>query len=206
MKDCPFASNEFCRSVARALAEAPCAHCHLKTYEEGTHLDGAHWNKGAAVVVDGLALKGEVQPESGKFLSIALAAPGAVVSSGPTDFFSRCPRPDHQIVMLRRSTVALFDTAWVQAELAANLDFYKAFTQACMHFCGVEANEMLHEIGSKDAYHAVRYVVKYCRDHRIPQLTHEKIALACNRNRTTVTEAMHRIAVQEPELLEEPRA
>lgn len=57
-------------------------------------------------------------------------------------------------------------------------------------------------IGHGDVYSAVRYVVKFCRDHGIPPLTHEQIAMicSCSRSRPTVTSTLHQLIKKEPEL------
>lgn len=56
------------------------------------------------------------------------------------------------------------------------------------------------DIGRGDVYSAVRYVVKFCRDHGIPPLTHEQIAMVCSRSRPTVTSTLHQLIKKEPEL------
>lgn len=55
-----------------------------------------------------------------------------------------------------------------------------------------------------DAYGAVKFVLRCAREHGGMKLTHEQIAELAGRNRTTVTKAMHEIALAEPELLEDP--
>ena len=54
-----------------------------------------------------------------------------------------------------------------------------------------------------DAYQAVRYVLKLAKAYGLHSLTHMQIALLSGRNRVTVTNILHEIALAEPELFEE---
>ena len=49
----------------------------------------------------------------------------------------------------------------------------------------------------------MRYILEYQRAHDIPYLTHEQIALVCNRSRQTVTTVMRQLLDKDPELFGE---
>jgi CRP-like cAMP-binding protein len=53
------------------------------------------------------------------------------------------------------------------------------------------------------AYDAVRYILKLARAYGVGTLTHAQIARLSGRNRTTVTKALHEVALAEPELISE---
>ncbi len=56
------------------------------------------------------------------------------------------------------------------------------------------------EIGGGDALTKVKYLMRFCREHGIPQLTHAQIALATGLTRPTVTKTIHNLIKIQPEL------
>lgn len=66
-----------------------------------------------------------------------------------------------------------------------------------------EEEAMLRSLGFGNAEESVRYILEYQRAHDIPYLTHEQIALVCNRSRQTVTTVMRQLLDKDPELFGE---
>ena len=97
-------------------------------------------------------------------------------------------------------TVAVFD-AGVAKELFGNrISVAKEVHGNLMEHCCLKRELMMCNVGDRDAYHAVRYVLDYCRRYGVPSLTHEQTAPICNRSRPAITEVMHPIFRQEPQL------
>ncbi len=58
------------------------------------------------------------------------------------------------------------------------------------------------EVYRTDAYHAVRFILCYAKSQGLGRLTHAQIAYLTGLGRSTVTQAMHELAIAEPKVLE----
>lgn len=88
----------------------------------------------------------------------------------------------------------------VVEKLLAEYDFLYAIwenTQYQSYFLNLYQNSLYH--GS--AYDAMSFALRCAAEGGVKRITHEQLALLTGRNRSTVTKAMHEIALAEPELL-----
>lgn len=104
-----------------------------------------------------------------------------------------------QLYFLTGATLAYFDKSVID-EMLKDPDFLAASYQNLQDlYAHIVA--YLIGIGASSAYDAVKFILQYCAHNDIGHLTHEQIAKATGHSRTTVTAAMHEIALAEPELL-----
>lgn len=106
------------------------------------------------------------------------------------------------ILCMSDCTVAVFDADTIQDLWEKDIDFVKLVYQNLLVHCGEEKYQFLRTVGSRDSFSAVRYILSWCQEHQTPPLTHEQIALMCNRSRPTVTEVIHTLLTKEPELFQ----
>lgn len=194
---CVYEKNSFCSSLAPETRQALCGHCFFRQYRKGQTLTYQYWVNTTALLVEGLTLN--LQLEGNQWMPCGLASPGDLISAHIED--SDCSMAgEGDILCLQKCTVAFFDRDFVRELFETDLSFVKAFYKSEMRFCAREVLRFMHETGQKDAYASVRYVVAYCREHRLAVPTHEQISMICNRSRSTVTEMMHKLIASEPEL------
>lgn len=96
----------------------------------------------------------------------------------------------------------MFDKEVVKQLFDSGISLIKAFLINCLQNCGHDNAIFMREIGNKDSYFAVRFVVLYCKEIGVPLPTHEQIAWMCNRHRATVTEILHKLVLKEPEFFQ----
>lgn len=104
-----------------------------------------------------------------------------------------------QLHFVTSTSLAFFDKSFID-EMLNSPDFLAASYQNLQDlYAHIVA--YLIGVGASSAYDAVKFILQYCAHNNIGHLTHEQIAQATGRSRTTVTAAMHEIALAEPELL-----
>lgn len=198
---CKYADNAFCSQLEETTRERLCEHCHIKRYAKGQYLSQRYWRDVPALQVQGMTIAGQMkEDEVNKFVTVGIASAGDLISTAGQVEESAGYDDSNDVLCMTECAIAAFDRQLFQELFDTDIDFVKAVFRNCIRICGVETAALMRDVGGKDAYAAVRYVVKYCRDHNIPLLTHEKIALACNRSRPTVTEMLHRLVENEPDL------
>lgn len=199
---CPYASNPFCAALTDETRAQLCAHCQMRKYAKGQRINYRYFDRLVAILLDGLMVFGEADPNnSGKFVTSGLSSCGGVISPGPLiGGVWDAPTADRDILCPFDCTVAVIDTDFALSLFEENVSFIKTVYENIIEHCCHEKQRFFQGVGGRDAYAAVRYVVDYCRRKHIPPLTHEQIALLCNRSRPTVTENMHLLLRQEPEL------
>ncbi|MDO4548415.1 MAG: hypothetical protein Q4D04_09975 [Clostridia bacterium] len=198
---CDFLSNPFCAGLPDELRAMLCPVCHIKRYAQGQYCSQEYWKNTFALLLDGLMIMGDVDPATGRILTNGIASRGTLISDGGliTGALAQAIE-DRSVLCLLDCSVATFSSVEIGRIFKSNMEFAVHVFENCMQNCSVEKSDMMREVGSKDAYAGVRYVIRYCRRHNIPQLTHAQIAMICNRSRTTVTEIMHKLIRAEPEL------
>ena len=176
---CPYSGNAFCRSLEPGLLQRLCGGGRIKKYAAGQRLSMHYWDGYLAVLLDGLT-----------------------IAAGHLDNVHLPSEVPFEVLCLIDCAVAVFNGALIMELLNSNIPFMKTVFQQKMHFCGMETNRFLRETAGKDAYATVRFVLQYCVEHNLPPLTHQQIALICNRRRPTVTEVMYKLIQNEPELFQ----
>lgn len=197
---CSYCDNYFCKHIMTdKVRPIMCKACHLRSFAKGQLLTINYWSRAFTILADGLLVVGYQEHVSDKLFVTGIASTGGVV--GAAKLFPGCPSDmTGRIVhcVTKCTTAAFNDDAYEEAlkdqEFADNLIRY------CFQLYWYEKEDYIRAIGSRDTTAAVRYVVKYCTDHDIPALTHEQIALICNRARPTVTNILHELTLEEPEL------
>ncbi|MEF9876638.1 MAG: hypothetical protein RR934_09225 [Gordonibacter sp.] len=199
--NCPYGNNRFCTSIPAQTREKVCEGCRIKTYAKGQQFSQKFWSRGVSLLLEGIVVVGELgSEENSHIISSGIATRGDIIGQ----LASQTPAAihDRSTMFLTDGAVALFEENVAKSLFETDLDFVKAVFDSCMRCCVAESDKMMREVGGKDSYAAVRYVVEYCQRHHIPQLTHEQIATVSNRRRPTVTKVLHKILEQEPELFQ----
>ena len=153
------------------------------------------------LVLDGLLTKMELDPMTQKMTTSGIGVCGSLFSLGdllPTS--AQIPEDNRTSICITECTVASFEIHFAHRLFDENIDFVRNCFENTFHFCVREKAIMMRDVGRGDVYRAVRYVVKFCREHRIGPLTHEQIATICSRSRPTVTSIPHQLIKKEPEL------
>lgn len=198
-------SNPFFDALPKETADYLSKHCVFRRYAKGQRLNYRYWEKLTAILDEGLMVFGDYD-ESGNFVTSGIGARGVLVSPGTLVDIWQEPAADRDIICLLECSVAIFDTEVVQRLFQTDMAFVHTIYGNIHKHCSMEKHMFLKNIGGRDSYAAVRYVLDWCRKHNIPPLTHREIALICNRSRPTVTEIMHTLLKQEPELFLSPDA
>lgn len=202
MSDC--SENLFCGRLPRDLCDRLCKHCIKTTYAEGTALriDMNHpWlllegmvyatirNKPMTIITPGdFILTPRFRPETPGILALS--------DSEVNDYYSNT-----RYVCLTPTLIATYSTKIIFALLED-----VRFARAVLDSINNEQAQMAYYQSSLyhgSAYEAVRYILKLARAYHIEGLTHAQLALLSGRNRTTVTQKYHEIALAEPELIAE---
>ena len=199
--DC--SANAFCSSLSPDLRERLCACCARCTLAAGSSISAV---RGDAF----LALSGICAHEGWENL-LFVARPGDLVfppspeGGNPNkllvpDFIGIHPAPkeesrhiavtDVRLVMFREKAIH---------ELCNNADFAMALYYNFYEFV---QHMLLYDVfvNKGDAYGAVRYVVALAKRCGVQDLTHAQISYLTGRARSTVTQALHELALAEPDI------
>ena len=201
---CPYENNYFCGLLSNASKYQLCTHCRVKKYVRGQILPKTFWDNHVTLLLSGLMIcRRPDGSEAAKAVTTGIASQGNLISiGGLLKDCSETPAAmdDCDFICILDSTVAVFDPSCTAELFDSDIEFVKAVFANSIRFCCRGTAELMQYVGSKDAYSAVRYVVQYCRKHQLPQLTHEQISLISNRSRPTVTELLHTLTQNEPDL------
>ncbi len=197
---CAYQDNYFCKHVMTdAVRPILCKACRLRKFAKGQLLTINYWSKAFTVLVDGLLVVGYEDPSNDKLFVTGIASTGGVVGAAkifpdaPTEMTGRI------VHCVTKCTTAVFDDHAYE-EALKDETFANNVIRYCFQLYWYEKEDFIRAIGSRDTTAAVRYIVKYCVNHGIPALTHEQIALMCNRARPTVTNILHELTLEEPDL------
>lgn len=104
---------------------------------------------------------------------------------------------------MKDSICAVFNKEYVNG-LFSFPEFSRTMYENLREFIG-HAMYFQTRVNGQSAYGAVKQVLKFARTYHVGELTHAQIAYLARRGRSTVTQAMHEIALAGPEVLEESR-
>lgn len=197
---CPYSVNSFCSGLEPELRNMMCAHCHIKRFSKGQWLMRKYWADELALCVDGLLVCGVMDQQQGKFISSGMMSRSYFVSYSDCIFALPEDYLNEFMLCVTDCHIAVFDKAFVRHMYDTNLSFVRDVFSQSLCACSHGTLPMLREVGNGDAYAAVRYVCSFCKHFGIPILTHDQIAMICNRSRPTVTKIMHELTQKEPEL------
>lgn len=196
---CPFGDNSFCTYLSEELREQLCRHCHIKRYAKGQWLLRRYWAEELALCVSGLMINGVVN-QQGKLITNGMMSKSYFISYGRSIFKMPDDYLDETVLCVTQCDVAVFDHEFIDLLLDSNLEFVKSVFQQAICACVHGTLPMMRTVGNSDAYTAVRYVYKFIQHFRLPMLTHDQVAMICNRSRPTVTKITHELLKKEPEL------
>ena len=197
---CPYINNDFCKRLSSETRAEVCAHCTIKQFAQGQHLSEEYFAHKYVLILEGMMVKMELDPLTQKMTTSGIGCRGAIFSIG--DVFQlplQLTQEERTSICISDCVAAVFDMDFVRHLYQTNVEFVRISYQNSYHYCIREKAVMMRDIGRGDVYRGIRYVVKYCKEHGIPQLTHEQIALVTSRSRPTVTSVMHQLIKQEPE-------
>ena len=199
---CKYADNYFCKNIVTdAVRPILCAGCQFRSFAKGQLLTINYWSRAFTVLADGLLVVGYQDHTSDKLFVTGIASSGGVV--GAAKIFPDCPTEmtGRIVHCVTKCTTAVFND-YAYEEALKDEEFANNLVRYCFQLYWYEKEDFIRAIGSRDTTEAVRYIVKYCTDHGIPALTHEQIALMCNRARPTVTNILHELTLEEPSLFQ----
>jgi len=197
--DCLY-QNIFCSQFCGTTKIQLCNHCNIRYYMRNQRLSGNYWNEDLAICLDGLMIFGNHDLEKNRILTNGIATAGSIINVGNYYDIKRKEIEQRSILCVIDCIVAVFDSEFISRLFNENIEFVKTVYRYSLRSCIYEKIEMMNAIGNGTAYDAVRYVCRFCKKYNIDSLTHEQIALICNRSRPTVTEIMHQLTKNEPEL------
>lgn len=198
--DCPYKNNPFCSALSSQTLSQLCDHCTHKKFAQGQQLSESYFTRKMILVLDGMLTKMELDPLTQKMTASGIGVCGSLFSVGDLLAASASPTEDRTSICITECVIASFDIQFAHYLFDTNIEFVRNCFENTFHYCVREKAVMMRDIGRGDVYSAVRYVVKFCRDHGILPLTHEQIAMVCSRSRPTVTSTMHQLIKKEPEL------
>lgn len=203
---CPYSGNAFCASLSADDRTRLCSLCHVKRYARGQCLRESYWANCVSLMLSGMALELEQQGSAKKPLPIGLGSPGIFFNLDEL-FYSP---DDHNLddfkdtLCLTDCAIAVFGLADFRDLMESSPSFMEALLKNCVMHRLPESAAMLRSLGFGDAEESIRFILDYQRAHDIPYLTHEQIALICNRSRQTVTSTIRRVLEDEPPCEPEP--
>jgi hypothetical protein len=178
-----------------------CEHCRIRTLNRGQLLNVNYWDGSFVVLVRGLLIAGYDETGDEMFVT-GFASNGAIVGNSKAFKNLKTDLQGRLINCITKCTTAVFNEDFVydlcKTDPDHQLGTYILLSSLKTYW--VEKEDITRTVNGKDARAAVRFVVKYCNDHQIPQLTHEQIALMSNRARPTVSKIMQELLRSEPEL------
>ena len=203
LMDCEYRSNPLCSKLAQEGDCALCGKCWIRRYAKGQWLQRRYWGDDLAICLDGMMAMGELQ--DGHLITRGLACGGFILNYGVIS--DRLPRDyvEESLFCVTDCVVASFPPDIVGALMRDDIGFVRAVMGICLENCSRVTLPLFRSVGNGDAYEAIRYICLFCREHGIPQLTHEQIALVCNRSRPTVTKELHKLLRNEPEIFQTNR-
>jgi hypothetical protein len=135
-----------------------------------------------------------------------LIMPPRVADDSPVNFHSLFEEPDDvaaetSIDFITDTTCAVFRQKSIERllEHSDSMDLLKTMFD---NLRDLASHITVYRLSlSHPSYEAVLYALGFCKAYGFDNLTHAQLAMLTNRNRSTVTEVMHRIASREPECL-----
>ena len=199
MKQC--SKNRFCNELQAETRDKLCNCCMLTTYASGSEAI-MNFNN-AFLVLDGLCaiyrddyLVMVVRPGD-------LIVPPRVTDDSPVNFRNLLEEPDDveaetSISFVTDTTFAVFRQKSIERLLEH--DDSKSLLQAMYdNLRDLSSHMTAYRLAlSHPAHKAVLYALDFCKAYGFCNLTHSQLALLTNRNRSTVTQVMHRIAASQP--------
>jgi hypothetical protein len=196
--------NGFCARLSTSTRDALCARCAKATLAGGTHVSVNFHSD--FLLIEGLCVLEmdrdiDMVIRPGDFAMPPSFDPNSPERASAMDYgedVGPIARETH-LMAIKDSTYASFDKKAVR-ELFDIPEFALAMYENLRSFSG---HAMYYHVAvfGQPAYDAVRHVLKFAKTYQLGPLTHAQIALLTKRGRSTVTEAMHEIALAEPELL-----
>ncbi len=198
--------NEFCRNLSPEMRSELCKCCVKTTMAANSSAD-MNFNE------DYLVLDGLCCLESEQRI-VYVFRPGNFVitpnsdTSSPIHLYSfeHCNDPSEAFITSRFTVVKDLTLAVFEKERIQQLFSYPEFASAMYTaLFKILEQETYYCIGvyRSDAYHAVKYILQFARANNLGSLTHAQIAYLADLGRSTVTRALHEIALSEPELVED---
>ena len=197
---CPYSKNPFCSAFSAKLRDQLCACCHIKHYAQGQWLSHAYFKRDFALLAEGLMVYTQSGDKPQSTVTCGMISGGAIIRADAVLQIKPSSEEVWEIFCMKDCFAAFLDVETVQRLYREEPSFQSRVIDTCFTTCTFEVGRMMREVSGGTAYSAVRYVIKFCRDHGIDQLTHDQIAMLCNRSRPTVTNALHQLIRNEPEL------
>ncbi|MDR1184868.1 MAG: hypothetical protein LBK67_08735 [Coriobacteriales bacterium] len=195
--------NAFCRKLNKETRSQLCKHCFMSTFAAGSRVPLTFQSD--FLVLEGLCLirQGEnvafvIRP--GDFVIPPRFNPDFPESVATLGDEFKKTMSDSNLLFLTDTTCANFTREHID-EMLNDIDFVKALFDNLSDFCN---HSIFYQVlvFHYSAYDAVRYVLNFSKAYNLGDLTHAQIATLTGRNRSTVTQMLHEIALQEPGLLE----
>lgn len=197
---CPFSNNAFCSELSPQTRELLCAQCQLLRIESGQYIPTYMRASRVLILLEGLIVKLEMEDVSKKMVPSGMSCNASIICGSYQIDPQTYPADSRETLCVTPCHIASFDAAFMKRLFNENSEFQTAVHRNMFRMCSYEKQYMIRDIVHGTAYTAVRFMVTYCRNHKLPLLTHEQIAFICGLSRPTVTKTLHEITQKEPEL------
>lgn len=188
---CGHAACIFASTLNGADCARMCALCHVKHYARGQNFEANAWENFIVLTLEGIMI--DLKPiNEDRRITVGIRTPGSL--SGLEGLF---PDADPEIMepgtvgCLTECRAALFPAAELREMIRLHPAVLHPILRSSVLRQMKDRTDMLLYLGFGDARTSVSYVLNYLRAHDLENLTHEQIALICNRSRQTVTAALN---------------
>lgn len=190
---CDHAACIFAAALDTADCQRLCEICHIRCFARGQSLSGSYWRNCVVLMLDGVLLDMKQLNEDHP-VAVAIHAPGSIFGLEKA-FYASGEEIDET-----RSTYCLTDckaAIFPAMELHGLIREQPKISHPLMKDSVIrqlkDKTDMLTYLGYGDAKASVSYIVNYLKAHDLNALTHEQIAIICNRSRQTVTTILNQL-------------
>lgn len=197
---CPYETNSFCASLPASVKSKMCDACSLRKINKKRLMNVNCWDGYFVVLVKGLMIAG--YDKADKLLVTGFANSGTIVGNSKAFKSLKTDLQQRLIEPINDCVVASFNEDFVYNLCKSHIELGTYILMNSLKHYWVEKEDVTRAINGRDAKAAVRFVLSYCKQQGIKDLTHEQIATMCNRARPTVSKIIQDLIREEPELFQ----
>lgn len=186
-----YQNNLFIQSLPKDIRKSLDNKYTIRKFPKGYRFSVKDMSSLLYLIVDGLIVYSRSDDSAKEIKTIEIAGPGSLSFLSEKSVF--CTDGSHCLYCMLDTAIAVFDQGTVKRLKERDGRFAECMYDNLMNF--VVKNDLAYyeKVGIGSAEEAVRFILDFCKEYRLPQLTHEQIAILTNRRRPTVTKVMNRI-------------
>lgn len=204
MNTCPYQSSPFCRQLTDADRAVICAHCRPFRFEKKANAQESCKKVALSldprfprctVVLEGLLSTNSAQnPDMTR--AFLLWQPGDILMSENIFGIRNDLAPVYHSTYLQNGVYAVLHAEDLKARFMQSPDFAAMLYQNLVQ---TRLRQTTFLLGTRfhDAVSRLKYLLLFCQENRIYNLTHQDLAYLADLNRTTVTKTLKQILAQE---------